>query len=96
MQVYYYCDGQAISAQACTVEEEGGYLIANNSVPSSIFTTGVDLSSPPPIKYPISRTGYYCILTTPLDVDSDYSLVVNWRNSFGELVCSENLVMKSN
>jgi hypothetical protein len=38
-----------------------------------------------PIEYPITRTGYYCVLTASLQTDLEFKAIAEFRNAYGEL-----------
>lgn len=46
------------------------------------------MKDPPEIKYPIKRTGYYCVGTYGYAADT-YKAVVEFRNSYGQLPAAQ-------
>lgn len=55
---------------------------------SKIITQAIHLNNPDAINYPIYRTGYYCVGTFGYS-DEEYSGIVEFRNSFGELPAAQ-------
>jgi hypothetical protein len=85
------CDESRIKKNECNKTEIGEYIVAANATDkakSQILTTAVDLSNPKPVKYQIKKTGYYCLFTSPFNVD-EYKAVVEWRNAYGELSATQ-------
>lgn len=46
------------------------------------------MTDPKPIKYPVSKTGFYCVSTYPY-TDMKYEGVVTFRNAYGELPATQ-------
>lgn len=46
------------------------------------------MTNPKPIKYPVSKTGFYCVTTYPY-TDMEYEGVVTFRNAYGELPATQ-------
>ena len=46
------------------------------------------MKDPPAVNYPVKKTGYYCVLTTAFSHD-DYTVIVEFRNAFGELPAAQ-------
>jgi Lung seven transmembrane receptor len=72
----------------CNQTQIGEYLLAADAVErsnSAILTKAVHLDDSQPIKYPIMKTGYYCVATEPAAGEFDYNAVVEFRNAYGEL-----------
>lgn len=46
------------------------------------------MTDPKPIKYPVSKTGFYCVTTYPF-TDMEYEGVVTFRNAYGELPATQ-------
>ncbi|BFZ59542.1 Membrane protein ptm1 [Saitoella coloradoensis] len=87
----YVCDESAISLDLCEKSQYGQFLldpsVGNNT--RSIYTTSIHLNDTTPIKYPVSKTGYYCVGTAPLVSGEQYDIVVEWRNAYGELAAAD-------
>ncbi|KAF2240025.1 integral membrane protein [Viridothelium virens] len=86
-----YCDETAIGSGVCSEEQRGQFIIlpgANQDGQHQIVTQAIELSDPPAINYPVSRTGYYCVSTFPFD-GQDYTAVVEFRNAYGELPAAQ-------
>ncbi|KAF1989957.1 hypothetical protein K402DRAFT_325576 [Aulographum hederae CBS 113979] len=83
----FICTDQAISQQLCTKNETMQFILADNAAETSksqIITQAIHLKEPPSIKYPIQKTGWYCVNTWSSD-ETEYTAVVEFRNAFGEL-----------
>lgn len=89
------------SRLCCSASGETEHFITDTATApansSSIFTTSVqfsDVNTRGPFKYPVLRTGYYCVGTVPLSSDdfavSAFDGVVDFQNIFpGHLSASE-------
>jgi len=72
------------------VEGYGSFILATNAssisnnmiVTKAIHTATGNLT---PIEYPITKTGYYCVLTAALNADLEYNAIAEFRNAYGEL-----------
>lgn len=87
----YICDQDSVDAKYCTQEQIGEFILADNATETShseIITQAIHLNDPPPINYPIKRTGYYCVGTYGFD-DEEYTGIVEFRNAFGELPAAQ-------
>ncbi|KAF2767674.1 ER membrane protein [Teratosphaeria nubilosa] len=89
------CDHGAVEAGSCTEEQLGEFILAPNATDKSrydILTQAVHLSNPPAIRYPVKKTGYYCLVTNPFSANPDteeYTAMVEFRNAFGELPAAQ-------
>ena len=85
------CDTENVSAGLCTEEEIGAFILAPNATELSmnpIISRAVHLKDPAAYNYPIRRTGFYCISTYAY-TNTDYTAIVEFRNSFGELPAAQ-------
>lgn len=53
-----------------------------------VITASIHLKDPQPLRYPIKRTGYYCVGTLGFSAD-DYKAAVEFRNAYGELQAAQ-------
>ncbi|RMZ76704.1 hypothetical protein DV737_g4686, partial [Chaetothyriales sp. CBS 132003] len=85
-EVEVICSQGNVDAGLCQQDDIGSFILGSNwtLARNPFFTQAVHLSDPPAIKYPIRRTGYYCISTFAFS-NHDYQAVVAFRNSYGEL-----------
>lgn len=87
----YICDDENIKAQLCNDTQIGEFIVhpdANRTGKSSIVTQAVHIKDPPEIKYPIERTGYYCVGSFGYGTDT-YRAKVEFRNSYGQLPAAQ-------
>lgn len=87
----YICDDENIQAKLCNDTQIGQFIVhpdAGGAGKSSIVTQAVHVKEPPSIKYPIKRTGYYCVGTYGYSADA-YKAVVQFRNAYGELPAAQ-------
>jgi hypothetical protein len=85
------CDQDAVSANYCKEDDIGSYILVANATEKSqspIFTEAVHLKDPKAINYPIRKTGYYCVSTYAYS-NTDYSGVITFQNSYGELPAAQ-------
>ena len=85
------CDEISINAGLCTQKDLGAFILAPNATEQAknpIITTAIHLKDPPPLNYPIRRTGYYCISTYAFS-NHEYSAIVEFRNAYGELPATQ-------
>lgn len=90
-QVLAICNPDYVSQGSCTEKQIGQFILSPNATDkanSGIVTSVVNLKDPEPIKYPIKKTGYYCIVTDPWKADK-YTAVAEFRNAFGELPATQ-------
>ncbi|KAA8914869.1 lung seven transmembrane receptor-domain-containing protein [Sphaerosporella brunnea] len=89
----YICTPDMVTASMCEKGHEGEFVVAantNTSSHGSIFTTAIHLADKKPIYYPIKRTGYYCVWAVPYTPnDLEFTGVVTFQNSYGELPASQ-------
>ena len=81
------CDPDNIQAGLCGEDDLGSFILALNATDRSkspIHSTAIHLKETAPIKYPVARTGFYCVITSAFSGD-DYKAVVEFRNAYGEL-----------
>ncbi|KAH8801679.1 lung seven transmembrane receptor-domain-containing protein [Xylogone sp. PMI_703] len=86
----YICDPETINNGFCNSNQTGEFILAPNATEKSInliYTKAIHLKDPPPpINYPIKKTGYYCVGTTVYSPnDIKYTAVVEFRNAYGKL-----------
>lgn len=53
-----------------------------------IVSKAIHLKDSKPINYPITKTGYYCVLTDRYSADK-YEVLVEFRNAYGELPATQ-------
>lgn len=85
------CDQANVDAKLCTKDQIGSFLLTKNASDVSqnpIISKAVHLTNPDAIKYPVRKTGFYCVSTYAFDGE-DYDAVVTFRNSYGELPAAQ-------
>lgn len=85
------CDAANVEAKLCTEDQIGAFLLTNNASDASqnpIMSEAIHLSNPDAIKYPVRKTGFYCVSTYAYSGE-DYKAVVTFRNSYGELPAAQ-------
>ncbi|KAK5687205.1 Membrane protein ptm1 [Elasticomyces elasticus] len=89
----YICDDASVKAGYCDEEHLGSFILAENATTAShqeIITQAIHLKDPPPINYPVKKTGYYCVGTYAYSsADQKYTAVLEFRNAFGELPAAQ-------
>lgn len=91
-QKKFICDDSAISNNLCSSEQQGKFIVNNNTGHASyapIYTTKIDLKQPGSIHYPINKTGYYCVSTYLSKASSEFTAAVVFQNAFGQLPASQ-------
>jgi hypothetical protein len=87
------CDQGAVDAGSCKEEEIGAFMLAGNATEASrnqMLTQAIHLNNPPAVRYPVRKTGYYCIVTNAFtSPDEKYSAITEFRNAFGELPAAQ-------
>ncbi|EAQ88988.1 hypothetical protein CHGG_05607 [Chaetomium globosum CBS 148.51] len=85
------CQQEFVDAGYCNETEIGQFLVSPNATEKSvnvILTKAMHLKDSKPIKYPISKTGYFCVVTEKFGATS-YEAIVEFRNAFGELPATQ-------
>ncbi|KAK1068473.1 Membrane protein ptm1 [Friedmanniomyces endolithicus] len=89
----YICDEPSVTAGYCNGTDIGSFILAPNATAASrqeIITQAIHLKDPPPINYPIKRTGYYCVGTFAYKPPTqEFKAVLEFRNAFGELPAAQ-------
>lgn len=85
------CDAANVDAKLCTEDQIGSFLLAKNASDASsnpIISKAIHLNNPDAVKYPVRQTGFYCVSTYAY-TGEDYTAVVTFRNSYGELPAAQ-------
>ncbi|KAL2134274.1 hypothetical protein VTI74DRAFT_641 [Chaetomium olivicolor] len=87
------CEQKFVDAGYCNQTDIGKFIVSPNATEHSvnvILTKAIHLKDSAPIKYPITKTGYFCVVTNPFTGDGDkYEAIVEFRNAFGELPATQ-------
>lgn len=87
LQKQNICDKANKDAGLCDEDDLGSFILGSNAKnisKSPLVSTAVHLKDPKPIKYPVKRTGFYCVSTYAYSGE-DYTGVSTFRNAYGEL-----------
>ncbi|SPQ26144.1 99b60ce6-898c-46a0-98d3-f16aa11c4170 [Thermothielavioides terrestris] len=74
------CEQQWVDVGLCNKTDIGRFIVSPNATEKSvnvILTKAMHLKDSAPIKYPITKTGYFCVA------------IVEFRNAFGELPATQ-------
>ncbi|KAJ5413003.1 hypothetical protein N7501_005719 [Penicillium viridicatum] len=85
------CDASNVEAKICTQEQLGSFVLTKNATDvskSPIISKAIRLNNPDAVKYPVRKTGFYCVSTYAYS-GQDYKAVVTFRNSYGELPAAQ-------
>lgn len=85
------CEQRYVDAGYCNQTDIGKFILAPNATENSvnvIFTKAMHLKDSAPINYPITKTGYFCVLTEKFTADN-FEAIVEFRNAFGELPATQ-------
>ncbi|KAB5557948.1 lung seven transmembrane receptor-domain-containing protein [Coniochaeta sp. 2T2.1] len=88
---YYQCEPKFVEAGLCNSTNIGEFILASNATAKSssvIVTKAMHLKNSVPINYPITKTGYYCVLTFGYSSD-EFEALVEFRNAYGELPAAQ-------
>lgn len=88
---YYQCEPKLVDAGLCNSTDIGEFILTSNATAESntvILTKAMHLKDSVPIKYPIKKTGYYCVLTFGYSTD-EFEALVEFRNAYGELPAAQ-------
>lgn len=96
---YYVCDDYAIRLGLCSDDEKGQFIItdvvydpysgSNRTLVNPIMTFTQDSLGLHDTKYPISKTGYYCVTAFVSTSNAKFEAVINFRNAYGHLSGAE-------
>ena len=85
------CDAANVEAKLCTEDQIGSFLLTGNVTDASqnpIISRAIHLNNPDAVKYPVRKTGFYCVSTYAYSGE-EYTAVVTFRNSYGELPAAQ-------
>lgn len=95
----FLCDDYAISAELCEEKDYGRFIIQNSiidpftgknsTLSNPIMTFHQNTTGLHETKYPVTKTGFYCVTVFSSSEDIKFSGVVNFRNAYGHLSGSE-------
>lgn len=88
----FICDTNAFKAGICT-EAEIGKAIIDTSVESTVRSKSLDFTNEEEtglqfFEYQVHKTGYYCVMTWPVQVDehmTSFTGILEFKNKYGFL-----------
>lgn len=89
--IAYFCNDEAITQKLCNSTQKFEYILSSNATDrskSQILTEAIHLKDPQPIKYSVTRTGWYCVGTNANE-GQNYKAIVEFRNAYGELPAAQ-------
>lgn len=75
----------------CSADQIGSFILVSNATAQAknpILSEAIHLGDPPIVKYPVKKTGFYCVSTFAYS-GHDYRAVVEFRNAYGELPAAQ-------
>jgi hypothetical protein len=87
----WVCDEHAVSLNLCDESSLGQFIVDDDMQgnKSEVLTYQLTNLGSQEQTYLVKNTGYYCVATFALNSNAKYSILVNFRNSFGQLAASE-------
>ena len=85
------CKPDYVKNGYCNETDIGEFILAPNATDLSnnvMLTQAMHLKKSVPIKYPIPKTGYFCVVTEGYTA-SKYEALVEFRNAYGELPATQ-------
>ncbi|CAR30927.1 hypothetical protein ZYGR_0P02310 [Zygosaccharomyces rouxii] len=96
---HYICDDYAISKGYCKEDKKDQFIVqdvaydpytgANKTLANKVMSFSQNAAGLHDKKYPVTKTGYYCVLGFSKSDSTKYQAVVNFRNAYGHLAASE-------
>ncbi|KAI5284144.1 hypothetical protein KEM52_003054, partial [Ascosphaera acerosa] len=81
------CDSHNVEQKLCDTRDIGAFILEPNAHNASVYpivSLAVHLSDPKEIRYPVTKTGFYCVSSFGYSAE-EYTGEVNFQNSYGEL-----------
>ncbi|CCE64740.1 hypothetical protein TPHA_0I02370 [Tetrapisispora phaffii CBS 4417] len=98
-EYYYICDDYAIDMKLCNATNKNQFIIQdvvydpytskNRTIVHQIMNFSQSSLGLHETKYPITKTGYYCVTAFTYSSTTKFNAVVNFRNAFGHLPAAE-------
>lgn len=85
------CEQALVDSGDCNKTDIGKFIVdpvATDKSHNVILTKAMHLKDSAPIKYPITKTGYFCVVTEQFSA-TEYEAIVEFRNAFGELPATQ-------
>ena len=87
----YICDADSVKSGFCDGTQIGQFVLGANvseAARNPVITQSIHLKNPQPLRYPVTKTGYYCVGTFGFST-KEYKAVVEFRNAYGELQAAQ-------
>ncbi|KAK4123916.1 hypothetical protein N657DRAFT_681029 [Parathielavia appendiculata] len=87
----HICNQDYVDAGMCNKTDIGEFMVSPNATAQSrnvILTKAIHLRDSTPIKYPIPKTGYFCVVTERFTAET-FEAIVEFRNAYGELPATQ-------
>jgi hypothetical protein len=87
----HICNQDYVDAGKCNQTDIGEFMVSPNATAQSrnvILTKAIHLKDSAPIKYPIPKTGYFCVVTERFTAET-FEAIVEFRNAYGELPATQ-------
>lgn len=85
------CEQRWVEAGFCNQTDIGRFIVSDEASEKSvnvILSKAIHLKESAPIKYPITKTGYFCVVTEKFSANN-YEAIVEFRNAYGELPATQ-------
>ncbi|CCD27370.1 Ptm1p NDAI_0K01790 [Naumovozyma dairenensis CBS 421] len=96
---YYTCDDYTIDLGLCAEEDRDQFIVqdvvydpytkTNKSLSNPVMSFSQDALGLHDTKYPVKKTGYYCVTVLTNSADTRFDATINFRNAYGNLAGSE-------
>lgn len=96
---YYICDDYAINKGYCKEDKKDQFIVRevaydpyteqNRTLANKVMSFSQNKEGLHEQKYPITKTGYYCVLGLTKSDSTTFEAVANFRNAYGHLAASE-------
>ncbi|GAV54498.1 hypothetical protein ZYGR_0AM00360 [Zygosaccharomyces rouxii] len=96
---HYICDDYAIKEGYCKDDQKDQFIVqdkaydpytgTNRTLANKVMSFSQNELGLHQAKYPVTKTGYYCVLGFPRSESTKFQAVINFRNAYGHLAASE-------
>lgn len=96
---YYVCDDYAIELSLCDAEHKNEFIVrdiaydpfteTNRTLVNQVMTFSQDTVGLHDTKYPVLKTGYFCVAAISSSDNTKFNAVINFRNAYGNLAAAE-------
>ncbi|AQZ18553.1 YHL017W and PTM1 (YKL039W) [Zygosaccharomyces parabailii] len=96
---YYICDDYAIEQSYCKEDQRDQFIVrevaydpfseTNRTLVNKVMSFTQNSQGLHENKYPVTKTGYYCVLAMQKSSSTKFQAIANFRNAYGHLAASE-------